>query len=231
MKTDMTLEKQILERIKTRGLKPVPKGVFQMRDFILWTLLGVLAAALSVGIGMIIFMVAGADFQLFEKLGLSSSEKIAYSIPYFWIIATLVIAVVAYVNFRQTRRGYRIATRQVIMIAGLVAAGLGTAAYAFGIADKVDKAASENIPLYNAVTPLNTNAWLDPTHGLLSGTVREKDSEESFTLRDADSVLWTVDASDAARPEGFEFHPGDRMKLIGTKTGDDQFKAVEIGPR
>jgi hypothetical protein len=202
-----------------------------LRDALLWVFVGALVAALSVGFAMIVFQARGADFGLFEKLGLSSYQKVAYSIPYFWIAATLAIAAIAYRNYRRTRGGYRTNTRQLVIGTGLVAAALGSIAYAFGIADAVDRAASENIPLYNAVTPLNVNAWLDPEHGLLSGTVREKDSDESFTLRDAESVLWTVDASDAAVPEGFEFHPGDRIKLIGTKTGDDLFKAVEVSAR
>jgi hypothetical protein len=231
MKSEMTLQKRVLDRIRERNLRPTPKGVFQLRDFMTWFLLGVFVAALSVGFGMILFMVRGTDYGLFEKLGLSSSQKLAYSIPYFWILATLVLAGIAFINYRNTRGGYRIAGRRFALYAAIVAAGLGTLVYALNFTSYVDRAAAENIPLYNAVNPLNTNVWLDPEHGLLSGTVRSKDSDDKFTLRDANSVLWTVTGDGISKPDGFQFHAGDRIKIIGTMTGEDEFRAIEIGPR
>jgi hypothetical protein len=231
MKQEMTLQKQVLERIKERNLKPTPKGVFRARDFILWGLLGVFVAALSVGFGMIIFMATGTDYGVLERLGFSTSEKLAYSIPYFWILATLAIAVIAYRSFRQTRSGYKMSTQQIVLFAALIAVALGSTVYALDFTSFVDRAASENIPLYNAVNPLNTNVWLDPENGLLSGTVRSKESDEEFTLRDAESVLWVVKGDDISMPEGFVFHAGDRIKIIGTQTGPDEFRAIEIRPK
>ena len=227
----MTLQKQILERIKTEGVKPTPKKYFKMRDYALWTLLGLFLAAVSVGFGMIIYMVRTADLTLFEKLGFSTPEKIIYSIPFFWILATLATLGIAYINFRNTRKGYKTSTKHFIVIAVLIAVALGAATYAFNIARFIDHAASAKIPLYNTVNPLNTNAWFDPKHGLLSGVVREKNSDTDFTLRDPDSVLWHVTGGlDTTLPSGFKFSTGDRVKLIGTAGDDDTFRALEIIP-
>jgi uncharacterized membrane protein YidH (DUF202 family) len=229
MKTTLTLQKQILARIKTQGVKPMSKGYFRMREYVLWGLLGVFVAALSVGFAMIIFMLKGTDLDLFNKLGLSFTEKILYTIPSFWIVATVVVATIALINFRNTRRGYRTSTRQFILISALISVGLGSVAYAFNVSEFVDKAASANIPLYNDVVPLNTNAWLDPAHGLLSGTVRSKNSNSDFFLRDAESVLWHV-TGDTELPEGYTFSSGDRVRLIGKAGSGDTFEVTEIVP-
>ncbi|HEU0080506.1 MAG TPA: hypothetical protein VFQ72_00565 [Candidatus Paceibacterota bacterium] len=231
MTKTMTLEKRVLERIKAQGVKPTPKGFFKARDTMLWFLVGVFLAALSIGTSMIIFMVRSADRGVYARLGLSFSQKLLYSIPLFWIAATVVVGIIAYVNFRRTRTGYRLDTRQIVIAAAIVAAAFGSIAYAFNISRYVDKAASENIPLYNAVSPLNTTRWFDPEHGLLSGSVKVKNSNASFTLRDEDFELWTVKAEGAAfLPAAFRFESGDRIKIIGKKTGDFQFQAIEIRP-
>ena len=231
MKQDtMTLEKQILERIRSKGVKPTSRGYFKARNYITWGLVAAFVVALSIGVGMIIFMVKGADTSVFNALGLSTPKKIIYSIPFFWIAASIAIAVIAYLNFRNTKKGYRITAKQFGLVTALIALALGSIVYALNITDFVDEVASHNIPLYKAIVPLNTNVWLDPEHGLLSGTIREKDSDERFTLRDSDAELWTISAEDAAVAKGFEFHTGDRVKLIGIKQEDGVFKAIEIRP-
>lgn len=228
MKTTLTLQKTILDRIKAQGVKPMPKSYFTAREYVLWTLLGIFVAALSLGFGMILFMVKGADLDLFTKLGLTSVEKIFYSIPFFWIVATIVIGSIAYINFRNTRRGYRTSTRQLVLFSTLVAVGFGSIAYAFHVSEFVDEVAADNIPLYNTVVPLNTNRWLDPSHGLLSGVVKSKNSETDFFLRDSESVLWHVTSKGAQTPAGLKFSTGDRLRLIGKADENDTFKATEI---
>jgi hypothetical protein len=228
MKTTMTLQKQVLDRIKTQNVRPTPRGYFRARDFLVWGLVGASGAALSIGVGMIIYMAVGADLSLFEKLGFSTSEKIIYSIPYFWILASIAIGVIAYVNFRNTRNGYKVDARQFVIISLLIALAFGSLAYALNLTKYVDIAAAKSIPLYNSVVPLNTNTWYDPSHGLLSGTIKERNSDTDFTLRDSNSVLWHITGENIYLPQGYEMHTGDRIKLIGKDLGGDNFQVVEI---
>jgi len=231
MKTTLTLQKIILTRIKTQGLKPMPKGYFRVREYILWGLMGLFVTALSIGCGMIIFMIKGADMTLFGKLGLSVPEKIIYAIPSFWIIVTVIVALIAFLNFRNTRRGYRTSVHQFVFISALVAVGLGSITYTFRVSEFVDKTAAENIPLYNTVVPLNTNTWLDPAHGLLSGVVRSRENDTDFKLRDSEGVLWHVTGDDVEMEHGFIFSVGDRVRLIGTPGDElDTFIVREIIP-
>ncbi len=229
MKT-ITLEKRILEKIREKRLLPTPKAYFLARNIVVWILLAGFVVALSMGFAMTMFMVRGLDFGLFEKLGLSTGEKFAYSIPFFWIAASVALAVAAFVNFRNTRRGYKMSVRQFVLTAALVALALGSIIYSLDIARYVDSVAAENFPLYNLVVPLNTNTWLDPAHGLLSGAVRERESESDFRLRDANGVLWHVTGRDIRIADGFVWSSGDRIKIIGIKTGLDEFRAIEILP-
>ncbi len=229
MKTTMTLEKQILERIKASGLRPTPKSFFKIRDLLLWVLLGAFVAALSVGFGMIIFMVQGADLALFNTLGLSASQKLLYSVPFFWIAATLAIGTAVFINYRNTKKGYKTSVGKFSLIALAIAVICGSLVYAFNITNYVDRAASY-IPIYNAVVPLNTNTWFDPENGLLSGVVRNRESDNDFMLSDGRGTIWHVTGLFISMPKGFTFSSDDRIKIIGKKTGEAEFRAIEIRP-
>lgn len=226
----MTLEKRILDKIKQRGLRPTPRGYFYVRDAAIWIFLGVFALALSLGFAMTIFVIRGIDFNLFEKLGLSGGEKVMYSIPFFWIAASVAVAIAAFINFRNTRRGYRMSAKQFVFIAVLITLSAGSIFYAFDIAKYIDDAASENLPIYNLIVPFNTNTWLDPSHGLLSGAVRDRESESDFNLRDANGVLWHVTGKNIKSEEGLQWSSGERIKIIGIQTAPDEFRAMEILP-
>jgi hypothetical protein len=204
--------------------------VFRARDILLWCLLGIFVGALSVGFGMIIFAAKGTDYGLLQRLGLTTSEKIGYSIPFFWIIATIIVAVIAFLNFRRMKRSYRVSGRSFAFITALIAVALGSVVYSLNIAEYVDQAASENIPLYNVVVPLNTNHWLDPDHGIISGVVREKNSDKEFVIRDSEFELWRVKGNNVVMPAGFKFQTGDRVKVIGKRLSENAFDAIEIRP-
>ncbi|HEY4500212.1 MAG TPA: hypothetical protein VJH25_00275 [Candidatus Paceibacterota bacterium] len=229
MKTT-TLEKQILDKIKQRQLQPTPKSYFHARNAAIWILFGFFVIALSLGFAMTIFVIRGIDFALFEKLGLSAGEKIVYSIPFFWIAASMAVAIATFINFRNTRRGYRMSLKQFAFIATLIALSVGSIFYAFDVTKYIDNTASENLPIYNFIVPFNTNTWFDPAHGLLSGAVRDRESESDFNLRDMNGVLWHVTGKKIKVEEGLEWSSGDRIKIIGIQTGPDEFTAIEILP-
>jgi len=225
----LTLEKKILDKIRKENLRPTARGFFRARDIAFWILLGIFVAALGVGIGMVIFTIRGTDLGLFEKLGLSLPEKIAYSIPSFWILASFGAAAIAFINLRRTRKGYRVGAKQFIVVASAVGIVAGSFVYASNLSKYVDDVAS-NIPLYTAIVPLNTNHWFDPEHGLLSGVVRSKDSDTDFKLRDENQELWRVVGKSVVSPPTFKFSAGDRVKIIGVKIGDGLFELKEIRP-
>jgi hypothetical protein len=98
------------------------------------------------------------------------------------------------------------------------------------VAQYLSGVASDKIPLYNTIVGPDTATWLDPERGLLSGVIRTRDSNASFYVRDADAVLWHVMGDDIILPEGYKMESGERIKLIGTKTGEDTFEAREAYP-
>lgn len=229
MKT-MTLEKQILARIRRDKVKPKARGYFVARDTAIWALVLVFVAALGISFGMVIFTVFSTDTTLLNRLGFTTFEKIASSVPYFWLLATLVVGLGSYAGYRSTKRGYRLGVSRFFAVLGLLTVGAGALVYALRIAEYVDTVASENIPIYNVIVPINTSSWFDPDKGLLSGTVKSRESEDQLIIRDQDLGTWVVDSSDLDIFEDPRFQSGERVKLIGERTGPDTFKAIEIHP-
>jgi hypothetical protein len=226
----MTFEQKILDRIKSGHLKPLSKGYFKARDIVLWGIIGAFIAAIGVGVGMIIYAIHSTDLSVLSKLELSAYQKALFSFPVFWILACLVAGTVAFIHLRKTRKGYKVSARQFGLIAVLVAVGVGSLVYALNVAQYLSGIASDRIPLYNNVVGPDTNTWLDPERGLLSGVIRTRDSDESFYVRDAEAVLWHVTGDNIILPEGYKMQSGERIKIIGKKTGDDSFTAREAYP-
>ncbi len=226
MRTAMTFEKQILARIEKQHLRPTPRGYFKARDGVFWAISAVLAGALGLAFGMIIFMVHTTDISLIRKLDLNALQKATFSVPFFWIIASLVIAGFAYFNLGKTRKGYRISGKDFLVRAVIVSGALGILLYALGATSYVNNAATA-IPIYNVVVPVNATTWFDPDHGLLSGIVKEKDSDLSFTMRDREGELWNIEGSKGLSDIP-DFHPGDHIKLIGKRVNADTFHVNEI---
>gem|GEM_PF-3198817 len=224
----MTLQQQILAKIKSKNVIPKTRGYFVMRDTLIWSFILLFIAILGLSFGMIIYTVTSTDTNLLNSLGMSTFEKINSSIPYFWILATLIVALGSYIGFRKTRKGYRLGISQLFIILGLIASGTGVLVYTLRIAQYVDTVASENIPIYTNITPLNRNIWFNPDEGLLSGTVRARETEKVFTLRDKDLNIWTIDSTDVNVYNDPRFQAGERIKIIGKRTGTDKFKATEV---
>jgi hypothetical protein len=226
----MTLEKQILARIRREKVKPKARGYFVARDTGIWILVLAFVAALGVSFGMVIFTVVSADNALLNRLGFSRFEKIASSVPYFWLLATMVVGLGSYAGYRSTRRGYRLGVSRFFAVLGILTIGAGGLVYALRIAEYVDTVASENIPIYNIIVPINTSSWFDPDNGLLSGTVKSRESEDELIIRDQDLGTWFIDSSDLDIFNDPRYQSGERVKLIGERTGLDTFKAIEIHP-
>lgn len=226
----MTFEQKILDQIRIKHLKPLSKGYFKVRDFALWGLLGAFVAALGIGFGMIIYGIRSTDLSVLAKLELTASQKALFFFPVFWILACAAIAIIAFINLRKTRKGYRVSARQFIIITVLVAVGIGSIVYALNVTQYLSGVATNRIPLYKDVVAPDTSTWLDPNHGLLSGIIRSRDSDQSFYLRDSEAVLWHVTSDSTAIPAGYTMQTGERIKIIGKRTGDDSFNAREIHP-
>lgn len=226
----MTFEKQILARIERQNIRPTPRGYFALRTAIIWSIVALSVITLGIGFGMIIFMLKSNDIPLLSKLGFSTTTKIISSIPFFWIILTMIVGGVAYINFRSTRKGYKMSSKKFAIIAIGIGLAVGSIAYVLNVTRYLDEAASENIPIYNVIVPINTRTWFDPDHGLISGTVKDRDSNESFRLRVMDGELWDIFGKNINIPAGYSFHPGDRVKIVGTKTATTTFQATDIYP-
>lgn len=226
----MTLQQQILAKIKSKNVRPKTRGYFVMRDTLIWSFVLIFIAILGLSFGMIIYTITSTDINVLDRLGFTTFEKINSSIPYFWILATVIVALGSYIGFRKTRRGYRLDISKISIVIALLAIGSGILVYTLQITQYIDTVASENIPIYNTLAPMNGSIWFNPDEGLLSGTIRARESESVFTIRDKDFIIWTIDSTDIDIYTDPRFQSGERIKIIGERTGPDTFKAIEVLP-
>ncbi len=77
---------------------------------------------------------------------------------------------------------------------------------------------------------MNPAEWQNPEQGFLFGRVLEVE-EKILILNAADQSIWEVDFAEAKIPPFLEIQVGAELRIIGEKTGRDQFAAEFVKPK
>lgn len=222
--------KEIFENIKEKKIKPASKWKFILRDYFLWSFFGVATLVGAVAMSVIIFIIKDNDWDIYEYLDKSFLSYILILMPYFWIIILFVLAYLAYFNYKQTRKGYKINPYWVILGSILVSVVLGILLFNLKIGSQIDKNLSGKIPFYRSNEIYKENFWSNPERGLLSGEIVDIKEDDHFAIRDLNYQDWEVTGKDILWKDRVNKVSGERVKIIGAYLGENKFEAKEVRP-
>jgi len=113
-------------------------------------------------------------------------------LPYVWLAALAVLTVVAYLDFRKTKGGYRFRPFMVVgsVIAISMVAGVGL--HLVGMGKRADAMFEVRLPQYRLMVPRGIQIWDNPQAGRLVGSVENLREDGSFDLIAPDGESWTV---------------------------------------
>ena len=222
----------IITEIKERRLTPKPRWGFRFREAAVWVSIAACAVIGSVATTTVLFLLAGTDWDIFERLDRSFAGHVLLSLPYVWLalMATAMVGVI--LTVRRTRHGYRFRS------AALVAAGVGViviAGLAFnflGFDNEAHDFLQQQSPVYVKLVPDTDDIWNRPGNGLLAGEIERLDDGRGFVLKDNRGREWAV----SAEPRQTVWRPGaatavgTRVKLTGTAGDDLNFEAETVRP-
>lgn len=223
------LSKSIIGKIKKKDLKPTPKWVFLLKRSFVWGLFGISVLFGSLAIGMIFFQVRDAGWDIYSQMDEGLAEFVLLALPYFWIILMIGFLVLAYYDFRHTKKGYRYNIFAIIGLSLLISLVLGSTLYASGFSEKIENFFQE-IPHYEKLHFGKRILWQRPDQGLLAGTIIRVQKDKIIILQDFKKRPWEVDAKDAKIKPGVRLEKGQRVRMIGEKLDDHEFKAFGIAP-
>ncbi len=222
------LSDKILDTIKDQGLKPAPKFNFQLKNLALWALFGlsILVGALAVGVS--IFMLANQEWDLYSRVTGNPLAFLIFVLPYFWLVVLALFITFAFYNYHQTKFGYRLSSARLLVIYLLAVLALGLGAYRLGLGHRLNSLFDEQLPGYASLNYEN-QLWQKADQGLLAGEIVTS-TATGFILSDLDGNHWQVNSLTALLNNGATLAVGEKIKIIGTRSGANQFMAQEIRP-
>lgn len=221
---------KLMQTIRERNLKPLPKSFFQLRNglIVLAFLTAITFGALAFSV--ILFAVQQTDFDLVGHMRHSRLEFFLGLLPFFWIIALVVFIGMALYSIQYAPRGYKLPAARWVGYATALSVLLGALFFIAGGARRLEHAFDLRVSLYESVQEKKIKLWTNPGSGYLSGILLET-APEQCRLRDFSGREWVV----LYNEETFiapivAMEPGEQIKLVGKQLDPGRFQADEIRP-
>lgn len=219
---------KILGTIKDQGLKPTPKLNFRLKNFLLWVFFGLSIIVGALAVGVATFILANQEWDIYQRIASSPLMFLILALPYFWLVIFIVFIIFGYYNYKHTKFGYRIPLVRLIIFYLLATIILGLGIYNFGLGHRLNNIFSEQLPGY---THLNYEhyLWQKTDQGLLAGKIVSL-TPTGFILEGLDGAHWQINALTANLQNGVILKNAERVKIIGEKSQENKFTAIEIRP-
>ena len=214
-KQNIDLKGKVLERLQAEQVQPYSKWFWAGQESLVWILwvASVIFGALSVAV--LIFAATHARFALFEATHESPWQFALEVLPYIWIGAFVVMALLAYVNLRRTKHGYRYPFSHVVISSLLFSIGGGVLLNLAGVGYMIDGQLGERMPMYKSLEERESSMWQNPGNGRLVGAVKGSLSTSTVIFTDIDGDKWTLSTEDLHTPDIRVLKSGEKVRVLG----------------
>lgn len=208
-----TISQIALDKIKENGIKPISKNIFNIKRVIFWSLVGFSLVVGAVSFSVILSILSNNDWHLYNKFGFSFIFK---TLPYFWFISILFLAVIGEIYYRKTILGYRHRTVMIVFAYMIISMIMGFVLYITGLGDTVDESLSRNVPVYHGVMFDKDKFWSNRESGLISGRIILVDGEK-INIIDFNNKVWPINVRDAVVIGRAQIKEGELVKIVGDR--------------
>ncbi len=226
---DETFNNKILDRIHKEKMSPRSRWYFMTERWFFMTLIVVAIIIGSVAVTTSVFILTDHDWFAIDHLQEGLFLHIIKTIPYLWIVIIAGVIAITYFNIKKVRRGYRYGSQKIIVGSLFLSIVLGTALFFAGVGKYLDYYFDHYIPSYKTLVSSNSDIWIYPEDGLLSGRIITA-SANSFTLIDIDEQPWIVATDAATQIDSAAIIPGKYVKIVGTMIDGSNFSADMVLP-
>jgi hypothetical protein len=225
----MKRSEQLIQTIRERAIKPVPKGYFTLKNALVWGAFAIAVVLGALAFSVILFSIQQTDFNLTSHLSHSRLEFFLGMLPLFWLAALTLFLIFAMTSFRNAPGGYKLPAGRLVAYCTALSVLLGTLFFLTGGAQRLEHAFGTQVSLYESMQEKKIKLWSMPQDGYLSGEILAVEAE-TFTLRDFSQKNWEVGYADASFPPMVQIVAGEQVKIIGKMDGEKAFTARQIRP-
>ena len=223
----VNIAEKILDKIKKDHITPEAKWKFLLKDWVYWGsfIFTIILGAISFSLTE--FSLRDSDWDIYPLLNRSFLGHLFNILPYFWIIAIFLFLVLATLNFKHTKRGYRFSPFLIVGVSIIISIILGSGLSYAGVDQILDETLSDTYPPYADMMMRRHLLWDNSTQGLLIGKV-ESIEDGYILLSDPRGNVWKIDI-ESARMSGLqEITPGKIIKIMGERKENNNFSASQF---
>lgn len=217
----------VLEKIEKENIKPKSKEYFIVKNwfFISLSLLSFFLAC--AGTILNILFLSRLDFDIVITFPMFQIVRIVYP-TVFWLSIAIGLGIVTYIFFKNTQKGYQVERKYMYIGIPLLVALL--VVFGFLLENRVNLTSNwVSNPILRDISDPRYQLWNSSEEGRLAGTIDEVKNEE-IIVTDIEDKEWNVDVSESFVAKRVELEEGGQVKIVGTKTSENTFKAERIMP-
>ncbi len=224
----MSLKNKVLDTIEEKEIAPKPEWRFTLHTLALW-----LSIALSIFLGAlalstIIFFSVNGDWDVLSRLP-DRVSFVFFTMPYAWLIVTVVALVFAEHQYRLTKDAYRYRYSYTVLGVVIATSVLGVVFYNTGFGQMVD-IRLQHLPGYNQLVNPRAAMWNMAEKGRLAGEVIEYAGDGRFQFRDHSHQIWIVTVDEEIDIPSEFLKKGKRLRVMGEALSENEFHATRILP-
>lgn len=216
-----SLKNAVLERIEKEKVCPKSRWSFLCINYSVWILWIVTITVGAIAVSEMIYLSMHSGFEFFEITHAGLLPFILDGLPYVWLVAFVLMVLIAYYDMRKTRRGYRYPLWQIVGSSLVFTVIGGMTLNATGVNNELDEMVDHMMPGYMSAEEWQEELWMHPEEGRLSGYYDEE-ILESGQMRFIDRAgnEWSLHVYELP-PEHLELlRSGSSVRLIGEKLTD-----------
>ncbi len=220
---------KLIETIKKEKIKPKPKWVFNLNNFLLWLMYFLFVLVGAISFSVILFAIQQTDFELLSHIGHSRIELFLSILPFIWLVLLIVFILGSLYAIYYSQRGYKFTFSRLIAINVGLSVLIGTIFFIGGGASWFENAFAIRTGFYESIQKKKEKIWQNPDKGNLAGVIYDvKDGILEFNDFENKKWIINIDSTFIANPVLLE--KGEKIKITGVKIDDETFKAKEIYP-
>jgi len=219
---------ELINKIKSRGIKQKPRWYYIIENIIFWGIFSLSIILGGIAFSIILYAIGESDFNLLRNLSSPGIRSFISFLPFIWILFLGICLTIAALGIRNTKKGYRYSLLWILGINILLSILFGLLFFYTGGGQKIEEIFARRVPLYRGIEERKISVWSRPGSGFLSGIILEKQSEDIFLLEDFTGEKWQVNVQDIIIHPNLSLEPGEKIKIVGTSSEKNIFIAEEI---
>ena len=227
--TPSKLSASVIKKIQEMHLRPQARSIVLLRRSLFWIFFVLSVFIGAKAVAFTFHIVAMADVPMLFEHRPPPPRMLKQMLPLFWVSSFLLFVAVASWSLQHTPKGYKWTLPKILAVNILLSVLIGYFFYATGIARMLDRKILSVIRPGISAEHYRERLWNHPQEGFLRGTMKERQDETHFLLRDPRGREWRVEVGSGALEEGIE-GSGVWVRMRGEMMGPDMFRAESIMP-